>query len=77
MSKSKPLTAMAVNRLSKPGRHAVGDGLYLQIGPAGTKAWLLRYMRDGRARQMGLGAVRARFPRGRPKTGSRGSSPPP
>ena len=33
MSKSKPLTALAVTRLSKPGRYAVGDGLYLQIGP--------------------------------------------
>ena len=56
MAKAKPLTAVAVNRLTSPGRYAAGDGLYLQIGPAGTKSWLLRYMRDGRARQMGLGA---------------------
>jgi integrase len=32
-----------------------GDGLYLQIKPAGTKSWLFRYTRGGRAREMGLG----------------------
>ena len=38
MAKSKPLTTVAVNRLSAPGRYAVGDGLYLQIGPTRTKS---------------------------------------
>jgi integrase len=53
------LSAITVSRLNKPGRYADGGGLYLQISvPAGTKAWLYRYMRDGRARQMGLGPLR-------------------
>jgi integrase len=43
--------------MNKPGRHAAGDGLYLQISKSGTKAWLLRFMRGGQARQMGLGPV--------------------
>jgi integrase len=34
-----------------------GDGLYLQIKPAGTKSWLFRYTLRGRAREMGLGPV--------------------
>ena len=38
---------------------ADGGGLYLQVAQGGTKPWLLRYMRDGMARQMGLGSVTA------------------
>src|SRR5581483_7300660 len=55
MQAAKPITAIAAARLTKPGRYAAGGGLYLQISKAGTKAWLLRYMRGGRARHMGLG----------------------
>jgi len=33
----------------------MGDGLYMQVAAGGTKAWILRYMRAGRARKMGLG----------------------
>ena len=40
--------------ISKVGRYADGGGLYLQISQFGTKAWLLRYMLNGRAREMGL-----------------------
>jgi hypothetical protein len=36
-----------------------GAGLYLQVGAGGTKSWILRFMLDGRARQMGLGRVSA------------------
>ncbi len=38
----------------EPGRYPDGAGLYLQVGPNGNKSWLLRFMRDGRAREMGL-----------------------
>src|SRR5215217_6382498 len=55
MRNAKPLTALAVARLTKPGRYAVGDGAYLQIAAGGTKAWIFRYQRDGKARHMGLG----------------------
>ncbi len=41
----------------KRGRFADGGGLYLQVGEKGTKSWLFRFMLDGKARQMGLGAV--------------------
>lgn len=51
------LSALKVARLAKPGRYADGAGLYLQIGPGGSKSWLLRFMRDGKAREMGLGSV--------------------
>jgi integrase len=40
-----------------PGLIADGGGLYLQVSTGGTKAWLFRYMRSGRARKMGLGPV--------------------
>jgi integrase len=52
----KKLTAPQVERLRDPGRHACGGGLYLQITCAGSRSWLFRYERQGRAREMGLGA---------------------
>ena len=51
------LTAKGVANKKTPGRYADGGGLYLQVGPTGTKSWLFRYMRQGKAREMGLGAV--------------------
>src|ERR671932_630549 len=57
MREAKRLSAVAVAKLTKPGRYAVGDGAYLQIAAGGTKAWVFRYKRDGRARHMGLGPV--------------------
>lgn len=49
------LKATEVAKMAKPGRYADGGGLYLQVSPGGSKQWLLRYMLDGTARQMGLG----------------------
>ena len=40
-----------------PGRYSDGHGLWLQISQSGTKAWLFRYMINGRARHMGLGPL--------------------
>lgn len=61
MRVSNKLTALAVTRRNNPGRYADGKGLYLQVTDAGdgnvTKAWLFRFMLNGRARQMGLGPV--------------------
>lgn len=51
------LTAAKVASLSRRGLYADGLGLYLQIAKGGTKSWLLRFMRDGQARKMGLGPV--------------------
>jgi integrase len=51
------LSASAVTRLAKRGRYADGGGLVLQVAEGGTRSWLFRWERDGRERQMGLGAV--------------------
>ena len=51
------LSVRKVMALTKPGLHGDGDGLWLQIGPNGSKSWGFRYMREGRARQAGLGPV--------------------
>ncbi|MDN7905551.1 tyrosine-type recombinase/integrase [Burkholderia diffusa] len=51
------LTPLAVTKTTKPGLYADGGGLYLQITTAGVKSWLFRYMRNGKARGMGLGPV--------------------
>jgi integrase len=57
MARSNLLTAVKVAKLTEPGRYLDGDGLYLQISQWRTKAWLFRFERDGRERQMGLGPV--------------------
>lgn len=54
---SNKLTAMGVLKMKEPGRYADGGGLYLQVGPTGGKSWLFRYTRQGKAREMGLGAL--------------------
>ena len=53
------MTALAVTRQKKPGYHADGAGLYLQVSPTGTKSWVFRYKVAGRAREMGLGSLQA------------------
>lgn len=51
------LSAKKVDNTRGPGRYADGGGLYLQVSPTRTKSWLFRFMLDGKAREMGLGAV--------------------
>lgn len=51
------LTAMAVSKAKEPGLYSDGGNLYLQITPKGVRSWLLRYMIDGEAQIMGLGAL--------------------
>jgi hypothetical protein len=55
---------------ARPIRIGDGDGLYLQIAPGGTKSWLLRYMLNGKQREMGLGPV-GDPPRGVPLAAAR------
>lgn len=51
------LTALKVTRLKeKPGMHADGGGLYLQVTRGGA-SWVLRFMLAGRPRYMGLGPL--------------------
>ena len=56
MREANKLSAVKVAKLKTPGRYCDGLGLWLQVSQFGTKAWLFRYTRHGRARQMGLGA---------------------
>jgi integrase len=51
------LTARAIATATKPGLYADGGGLYLRIGRNGSKSWCLRYMLEGKAREMGLGGA--------------------
>ena len=57
--------ALSFNRLTSiqvkvlpSGRHADGRGLYLLVRPAGGAWWVLRYKRDGRVREAGIGPAR-------------------
>lgn len=62
---AKELSAIEVQRLSAPGRHAVGGvpGLHLQITPSSqskpARSWLLRVKIGSKRRDMGLGSFPA------------------
>lgn len=49
------LSARQVAAIKDPGRYGDGDGLWLHVSKSGRKSWVLRYKRNGRAREMGLG----------------------
>ena len=55
----RPLSLRGAQALKKPGLHAAGDGLYLQVRPTGTKDWVYRYRLGRRSRHMGLGPFAA------------------
>jgi integrase len=49
------LSALAAKAASQPGLHPDGNGLYLHVGAAGSKSWILRYRHGGRRHDIGLG----------------------
>jgi hypothetical protein len=50
------LSAIGIAKLCKtPGRHADGDGLYLEVGESGSASWLVRMQKAGKRRDFGLG----------------------
>jgi len=51
------LTALKVLKIKKPGYHADGAGLWLQVTQAGGKSWIFTYSLCGRSREMGLGSA--------------------
>ena len=57
-NKINRLTVKTIEHLKRPGYYHDGSGLYLQVSETGGKTWLYRYMLDGKARWMGLGAYR-------------------
>ncbi|RWO12345.1 MAG: DUF4102 domain-containing protein [Mesorhizobium sp.] len=50
------LSDVAVKAEKASGRHSDGGGLYLWVSPSGSKSWLFMWARDGKRREMGLGA---------------------
>ena len=53
------LSDVTAKSVKAPGRHSDGGGLYLYVSPSGTKSWVFMWTRDGRRREMGLGAYPA------------------
>ena len=54
----KSLSAVGIKGITKPGRYADGNGLYLVVDPSGSKRWVLRTVVQGRRRDIGLGGLR-------------------
>lgn len=50
------LSDVTVKAEKASGRHSDGGGLYLWVSPTGSKSWLFMWARDGKRREMGLGA---------------------
>ncbi len=57
MRRRSKLTARGIAALTTPGRHSDGGNLYLSIDAKGRKRWTFLYVRDGKQREMGLGAA--------------------
>jgi hypothetical protein len=53
------LSARAVRAIAKPGRHADGRNLYLDLTATGVRSWVFLYKFGGRQREMGLGSLDA------------------
>src|SRR5215204_7172206 len=51
------LSARTVSTVTKPGRHADGNGLYLVVDPSGAKRWLFLFRWGGKLKEMGLGGL--------------------
>ena len=51
------LSATGVAKVKEPGYYGDGGGLWLQVSRTGTKSWVFRYARAGKAREMGLGPL--------------------
>jgi integrase len=51
------LTVRSVAAKSEPGMYGDGGGLYLRVGPTGSKSWILRTMVHKKRRELGLGSV--------------------
>ena len=49
MKRTAGLTVLRVRRLTKPGRHADGGGLYLAVSDKGAKSWVFHVEAQQRA----------------------------
>ena len=62
MSRSQPrqlhrLTALTVKNVQRPGWHADGGGLYLEVDKSGAKRWAMRLTVNGHRHDYGLGPI--------------------
>lgn len=48
---------MAIKHLIRPGWHADGGGLFLEVDPSGAKRWAMRLTVNGKRRDFGLGPL--------------------
>src|SRR5829696_1504983 len=53
----KRLSARSIATITKAGRHAEGDGLYLIVDQSGAKRWLFLFRWGGKLKEMGLGGL--------------------
>lgn len=53
------LTASRLKNLIEPGRYSDGDGLFLEVKPAGGRNWILRVQCGGRRRDIGIGSLKS------------------
>lgn len=53
------LSALQVKNLKKPGLHADGAGLYLQVDASGAKRWVFIFQWRKQRKEMGLGSASA------------------
>ena len=49
------ISQASVDATTAPGYHQIAPNLYLQIRPHGSRSWLFRYQRGGRAHWIGIG----------------------
>ena len=63
------LTDRTIKAKKEKGYYADGDGLYLQVSATGSKSWVFRFKRDGKARDMGARQLPRRVPRRSPPEG--------
>ena len=52
------LTVKTVSAIKEKGLYGDGGGLYMRVGPTGSKSWILRTLVHGKRREFGLGSVR-------------------
>jgi integrase len=52
------LSATKAAKLTRPGRHSDGGGLYLFIDVHGRRRWIFMYARNGKRTELGLGSGR-------------------
>jgi integrase len=52
------LSAVQAAKITAPGRHSDGGGLYLFIDPHGRRRWIFMYARNGKRTELGLGGGR-------------------